>query len=258
MSAVSQRPTLYVILGSHACRSGMLMLEHKGIDYRAVNLATGLHPIGVRLRGFPGYREPVRRLDGRSPRSLRLADRMGTVPALRMGRERVQTNREIARFLDRVQPDPPLYPADPEQRREVEEAERWGDDVLQMVARRLAIAAVWHGPDALRARGREGRLGTLLWKNDAVRFRGVRLLGRFVFGATLDNEPELLASLPAMLDRIDAWVSAGVLGGEALNAADLMIAPSLALLCYRVDLHADIEARPAGELMERVLPGPSR
>ena len=45
---------LYVILGSHACRTGMLMLEHKGIEYERVELPAGLHPVALRLRGFAG------------------------------------------------------------------------------------------------------------------------------------------------------------------------------------------------------------
>ena len=48
----------------------------------------------------------------------------------------------------------------------------------------------------------------------------------------------------------------GVLNGTSLNAADFMIAPSLALIAYRLDLRAEIEARPAGALLERVLPEP--
>src|ERR1700682_638331 len=44
--------TLYVIGASHACRTGMLMLEHKGIAYRRVDLLTGPHPLSVRIRGF--------------------------------------------------------------------------------------------------------------------------------------------------------------------------------------------------------------
>jgi glutathione S-transferase len=183
---------------------------------------------------------------------------MGTVPALRIGRERVQTNREIARFLDRLQPEPPLFPSDLEQRREVEEAERWGDEVFQMTARRLVLAAVLHGRDALHRRANEGRLGPLLWRHESVRFAGARAVGRFAFGANPESEHELLVSLPAMLDRIDAWIDAGVLNGEALNAADFMIVTSLALLCYRQDLRPGIEGRPAGELIERVLPEPSR
>jgi glutathione S-transferase len=235
----------------------MLMLDHKAIPYRRVDLVTGLHPVGVRLRGFAGNPGPVRQVDGRRHRTLALADRLGTVPALRIGRQRIQTNREIARFLDRLQPEPPLFPADLEQRREVEEAERWGDEVFQMTARRTVIAAVLHGRDALHRRANEGRLGPLLVRHELLRFVGVRALGRFVFAASRDSEGELLASLPAMLDRIDAWIDAGVLNAEALNAADFMIVTSLALLCYRSDLRAGIQARPAGELIERVLPEPA-
>ena len=55
---------------------------------------------------------------------------------------------------------------------------------------------------------------------------------------------------------IDAWLAAGVLGGEQLNAADYMIAPSIALIAYRLDLRPQIEARPAGAYVERVLPEP--
>src|SRR5437764_12951901 len=123
------KATLYVIPGSHACRTGILMLEHKRIPFHMVELFTGAHPYLLRLLGFPGNKQPIRTVDGRTHRSLALIDRLGTVPALRFGSERVQTNRAIARFLDRVQPQPPLFPADPERRAAVEQAERWGDEV---------------------------------------------------------------------------------------------------------------------------------
>ena len=254
---MTEPPTakLYVILGSHACRAGMLMLDHKGIPYRVVNLPTAVHPLLLTLRGFTS--SPVRRrIGGRRPSALAMADRLGTVPALRYDGDRVQTNREIARFLDRLKPDPPLFPADPERRQLVEEAERWGDEVLQMVARRLALAASLHGRDAMFDRANDGRLGPLLWRNETVRLLGTGLLARLVFRTNRGNEPELLASVPGMLDRVDGWIDAGVLNGEEKNAADFMIAPSLALLCYRRDLRAQIEARPAAELVERILPEP--
>ena len=251
-----QAAKLYVILGSHACRAGMLMLDHKGIRYRAVNLPTGLHPLLLSLRGFTS--SPVRRrVGGRRPSALAMADRLGTVPALRQDGDRVQTNREIARFLDRLQADPPLFPADPERRQLVEEAERWGDEVLQMTARRLALAASLHGRDRMFDRANDGRLGPLLWRNETVRIVGTGLLARLVFRANRATEPELLASLPGMLDRVDGWIDAGVLNGADLNAADFTIAPSLALLSYRRDLRPQVEGRPAAELVERVLPEPA-
>jgi glutathione S-transferase len=249
-------PKLYVILGSHACRTGMLLLEHKGIDYRRVEIPTGLQPFVVRLLGFRGREHRAERLGTAAPRSLALADRLGTVPALKMGKQRVSTNRAIARFLDRIQPAPPLFPADPQRRGAVEEAERWGDEVFQMVARRLALCAVLHGPDAIHRRGRAGRLGPLLWRSDAMRLRGTRFVGRSAFAASRRSEEQLLAELPAKLDRIDAWIADGVLDGDQLNAADYMIVTSLALLTYCVRLRPEIEARRSRTLIDRVLPEP--
>ena len=101
-----------MILGSHACRTGMLMLEHKGVAYTKVTIRTGMQRL-LPLRGFEH----------------------GTVPALAVDGRRVQRNTAIARYLDERKPEPPLFPADAGLRREVEEAERFGDDVFQTSAR---------------------------------------------------------------------------------------------------------------------------
>jgi glutathione S-transferase len=188
---------------------------------------------------------------------LGLADRFGTVPALVVDGRHVKTNRRIARVLDELRPDPPLFPADEDSRRAVEEAERWGDEVFQMVARRLTLAGALHGPDAFLNRADDGRLGPLLWRNQTVRLVGTRFLALTVFAANKGAESELLASLPGLLDRIDGWVEAGVLNGDELNAADFMIAPSLGLLCYLRDLRPELEGRPAMRLVDRVLPDPT-
>jgi glutathione S-transferase len=177
------------------------------------------------------------------------------VPALRFGGEKVQTNREIARFLERTHPEPPLFPPEGARRREVEEAERWGDEVLQMAARRIVLAAAQRGLEELRDRGGRGRLGPLLSEKETMRIVAGRVACQ-IFKVTDSSERDLLAALPAMLDSIDAWIAAGVLDSGELNAADLMIAPSLALLAYRPDLRPEIEARAAGGLLERVLPEP--
>ena len=236
ISDVSVEPKVYVILGSHACRAGTLMLEYKGVPFRTVRIATGLQPFVLRLLGFPGR----------------------TVPALRFEAQRIQTNRAIARFLDELNPHPPLFPADPDRRQAVEEAERWGDEVLQMAARRTVLAAARHGRDALVNRGDDGRLGALLWRNSLARLVGMRLVGRFFFDVNQRTEQQLLAGLPGMLDRIDAWIESGVLNGDSLNAADFTIAPSVALLSYRRDLRDMVQARPAGALVDRVLAEPDR
>ncbi len=249
-----RQATLYVIPGSHACRTGMLLLDHKSISYRVVELPTGLHPQLVRLRGFPGSREPKRMVDGKPTRMSALMDRMGTVPALSIDGARVQRNTEIARHLERIHPDPPLFPPDPELRAEVEAAEAFGDEPLQMIARRLGLAA---GPDGLANGGAEGRLGALLAHNTMQRRVMATVAGRTTFNTGGDTEARLRRELPAMLDRIDTWVAAGVLNGPQLWVADYAVAPSLALMDYRLDLREELRGRPSFALVERLLPEPA-
>src|SRR2546422_266755 len=83
-------------------------------------------------------------------------------------------------------------------------------------------AASLQGRDAIINRGGDGRLGPLLWRQPTVRLIGARFVGVFVFGANSRAEPELLAALPEMLDRIDGWIETGVLNGNELYAADFM------------------------------------
>jgi glutathione S-transferase len=247
---------LYVIPGSHACRSAMLMLEHKRAPYRRVDIVTLLHPLVVRLHGFDAGGQ-TRAAGGRRTFGLRLGDRLGTVPALAANGDRISTNHGIARFLDERIPEPPLFPADPEQRAAVEEAERWANETLQMEARRILGAAVVRDPEAFGRSTGDGRLGYLLYRRATTRRLIAPRILRQVFASGSADDRELLAELASMLDRIDAWIAEGVLGGTELNAADFMVAPSLALILYRPDVRPVFEGRPALELVDRLLPEPA-
>lgn len=233
----STLPRLYVLPGSHACRSAILMLEHKRVDHVRVSIPAGLHPLLARGLGFEGW----------------------TVPALRTAEGDVQGNKAIARYLDRRQPTPALLPADPSRRQAVERAENWGDEELQMVARRLALADfIHHSPaEVARINGPgAGPLGVIFSPDPKRSLMTAKLGARFLFDANPETERELLRELPPMLDRIDRWIDQGTLGAAETNVADLLIAPSLALLTYRSDLRPEIEARPCGKLVRRYLPWP--
>src|SRR5438270_8132732 len=247
---------LYVIPGSHACRSAILMLEHKRVPYRRVDVVTLTHPLVARFGGFDAGGE-TRSAGARRTLPIRLGDLLGTVPALACDSERISTNRQIARFLDDRHPEPPLFPADPDQRRAVEEAERWANETLQMAARRIALAWAVRDPAGSSRSVADGRMGYLLYRRALTRRLIIPHIGRLIFAVDRAAEPELLADLPAMLDRIDAWIADGVLGGAQLNAADFMVAPSLALILYRPDVLPLFEGRPALELVDRLLPEPA-
>lgn len=226
---------VYVIPGSHAARTGILLLERKRFDLDVAVIPSGLQPFVLPGLGFPGRTVPAVKLDGR----------------------RIQGNREISRALDELVPEPPLFPADPERRRQVEEAERWGDEELQPLARRLALACAIRNPNELAGCGTRGRLGAMLAKRPRQRRIVSWLAGTFVFGVNDGREHRDRAKLPAMLQTVDDWIEAGVLGGPEPNAADCMIATSLCLLMYVNDLRPGIEQRPAGELAARLVPYPA-
>src|SRR5205807_6265801 len=160
--------TLYVIPGSHACRSAMLMLEHKRLPYRRVDVVTLLHPLVVRLHGFDAGGQT--RTAGRHRAfGLRMGDFLGTVPALACDGQRISTNYRIARSLDARHPDPPIFPGDPAARSRVEEAERWANETLQMAARRMVFPAALRDPAGFSRSSGDGRLGYLLYRSELAR-----------------------------------------------------------------------------------------
>ncbi|MFL5824288.1 MAG: hypothetical protein ACJ764_12705 [Solirubrobacteraceae bacterium] len=247
---------LYVIPGSHACRSAMLMLEHKQVPYERAEIVTLMHSLVVRLHGFDAGGQ-TRNSGGHRSLGLQMGDRLGTVPALAADSERISTNYRIARFLDERHPDPPLFPADPAKRAAVEEVEAWANDTLQMEARRIVFAGVNQDPAGFSRRAGDGRLGYLLYRHEATRRLVVPMIGRTVFASSKASDAALLSDLAATLDGIDAWIADGVLGGPELNTADFMVVPSLALILYRPDVQSLFAGRPVLELVDRLLPDPT-
>ena len=224
------RATLFAIPGSHPVMAARLMLEHKGVPYRRIDLLSPLHRAVVRTAGFPGT----------------------TVPALKVDGQRVQGTRAIARWLDEVRPEPPLVPADPELRRRVEEAEAWADDELQAPIRRFTFAALQRDSSGVESFMRDARLGppALL----------ARTAGPLIWAAARANAVSAertradLASFPALFDRADGYVEDGTIGGEVLNVADFQVASSIRLLMCFDDFQPALEGRPAGAHALRVCP----
>jgi glutathione S-transferase len=249
--------TLYVIPGSHACRSAMLMLEHKQVPYRRVDLVTFLHPMLARVHGFDAGGQ-TRSVGGRRSLTLRLGDHLATVPGLAVGNQRISTNYRIARFLEERHAEPPLFPTPSRERSAVEEAERWGNDRLQMDARRILTAPIRRDPSAANRLSADGRLGPLLYKHALSRRVFIPALVARAFAPSPTTDRRLLAELPATLDRIDRWIADGVLGGAELNVADFVVVPSLALILYRPDAAPLFEGRPVLQLVDRLLPDPDR
>jgi glutathione S-transferase len=205
------------------------MLEHKGLDYKRVHLMVGPHAFSMLGRGFQTM----------------------TVPALKIDGQRVQGSREISRALDELAPQRPLFPTDPERRRAVADAERFGEE-LQDAVRRIFLCAARRDPRAFLRVYRHPN--PLMRPAQRVSRRFVTRLATAGHRATDRAGQEDLAALPAYLDQIDAWIEEGLLSGAELNAADLQIAPNIALLLRFNDLAPFIENRAVGQHARRIVP----
>jgi hypothetical protein len=134
------------------------------------------------------------------------------------------------------------------------EVEAWADEVLQQWARRMVAAAGARDPDSLAGRGAGGRLGVLLTRHELPR-RTVARAVLVVFGATREQRRDDIERTGEILDRVDAWIEEGVLGGEELRCPDFAVASSLALVEYIVALQPELQRRPAMTLLDRVFRG---
>jgi len=222
---------LYSVSLSHPSHTARLMLEHKGIEHRVVNIVPGFQAPVVRLVGFRGI----------------------TVPALRFDGRRVQGSREISRFLDQVAASPRLFPADVEHRRAVEEAERWGEHTLQPIPRRLfrwgaaqhQYLRRWIADEVVGMPAP----GAMAFLNSPVAAKLARMSD-----ARDDAVRGDIASLPDLLAHADALIADGTIGADEPNAADFQIATSVRVLVAFEELEPLVSGRPVADLARRILP----
>lgn len=228
----SEKAQLYGMKHSHPVLAARMALELTGTEFQAHDLLPGLHGIIVRAKRFPGW----------------------TVPALELDGRRLQGTLAIARELDRLKPEAGLFPSEPERRWPVEQAERFGHDELQPLARRVFR---WAGirDNAIRAWMARYVIGVPAPALAGYAFKPLMILyGRCISKASDARVHEDLARLPTLLDHTDALVDEAVIGGGAPNAADLQILSSVRLLLAHEDLRPLIAARPCGNAALRLIP----
>src|SRR3954454_831581 len=215
--------TLHILPPSHPCMTAAAALELKGLEFEKVALP------------MP-HTEEMERLYG--PGNT-------TVPGLTIDdEERVHGSVAILERLEQLVPEPPLYPepiADA-----VREAERWGEEGLQDLGRRLPWGALHFRPESLGTFGGAGRLAPA---GTDFAIRMCRASWKY-HGITAQRLAGDLAGLPAKLDHVDALAEAGTIGGGAPNAADLQIGATLRVLLCLGNLRPLLEGR-AGERIAR-------
>ncbi|HEX5307984.1 MAG TPA: glutathione S-transferase family protein [Solirubrobacteraceae bacterium] len=224
---------LYALPGSHPCAAVEAALQLKSIDYRRIDLLP-LAQLAVGPLLYGG----------------------NTVPGVRIDGERLAGSRTIMRKLDMLVAEPPLLPppSDAVARARVLEAERWGDEVLQSVPRRLLDAAFLRDPACMESYAGDAKMPLPRpMLRPALPLTAKLMAQRNK--ADDDKARADLAALPAQLDHIDAWIADGVLGGEQPNAADLQIGSSIRLLMTLGDVRPLVEAH-ACQALTRWWPQP--
>ena len=169
---------LYVVPGSHPCRTVEAALALKGLAYERVDLLPGLSQF-AQLARF-GKR---------------------TVPGLTADGNRVTGSLAILRYLDSLAPEPPLYPADPLAAAAAGEAERWGDEVLQTAARWIAIHALTRRPEAAESFMGDANLPQLPSAVSVPLSRVIFGLEARLIGGGTGAVERWLRELPSLLDH---------------------------------------------------------
>jgi glutathione S-transferase len=216
---------LYVMPASHPCAAVEQALRLKGLEFDRVDLM----PMTQMLIGPLRYGGP-------------------TVPGMRIDGVKLVGSRTIMRRLDELRPEPPLLPPPGDERyAPVLEAERWGDEVLQPVPRRIIDVAFLRRPHAMLSYAGDAKLPmpSALMKPAAPITAKLMAFKNKARDAAARAD---IAALPGQLDRVDRWIAEGLIGGEQPNAADLQIGSTVRLLLSIGDMRPLIEGRPAATL----------
>ena len=215
--------TLHVLPPSHPCMTVEVALRHKALDYERVALTPGPHVKEMQAIYGEGH---------------------STVPGLLIDGEPVHGSCAILARLEQLAPVPSLYPepiADA-----VREAERWGDEELQDLGRRLPWGALHFRPEAMGTFGGGQPLdgpGT----DFAIRYIHASWTYHKITATRLHED---LAGLPAKLGHVESLAEQGVIDGEQPTAADLQIGATVRVLMVSADLRPLIEGH-AGERIAR-------
>jgi glutathione S-transferase len=129
-----------------------------------------------------------------------------TVPAIKINGRRVQGSREIARELERIKPDPPPFPADPDLRAAVEAAERFGDEELQHPIRHILLRSQLKNAAPLGSYLEGAKIGMPHGRAAKTAGPFIALDGRS-HEASDENVRRDISILPGLLARVDDWIA---------------------------------------------------
>jgi len=221
---------LWHIEVSHYNEKVRWALDYKGVPHR-------------RRAPLPGLLHPIVAL---------AKTRQPLFPILELDGEKLTDSTRIIGALERRYPDPPLYPADPDERRRALELEDWFDEEVGPNARRFLFYQLSLDPErsaeglrAIGATALPGRAAAGALRGVARRYGGKR--------DTVDRARE---ATRAGYERIVAETGpSGYLVGDAFSVADLTAASLLLHLAEPPEFQYAIpQVTPALEEFRQSLP----
>jgi glutathione S-transferase len=224
---MNDRPTLWHIEISHYNEKVRWALDFKSVEHERRTPVPGLHiPLVLALTRGRGY----------------------TVPLLELDSERIADSTRAIAALERRYPEPPLYPADPDELRRALDLEEFFDEEVAPYVRRAAFHEMRRDPEEFRE-----AVAKLSPPSPLTRFR--RLSAQFARGLTAArygaaSERRAAAARERVVsgfDRLERELGDGdYLVGGRFTVADL----SAAALLYPVVLPPEgpvpLELMPAG------------
>jgi glutathione S-transferase len=222
--------TLYAVPASHPCACVERALQLKAIAYRRIDIPPVAHkPLQKALFGG------------------------ATVPGLVLDGRRILGSLHIIRALEEKVAEPRLLPADPKERKSVQLAESWGDEVLQPLVRRVIWSALKREPAATPSYSEGSKLSVPAPLARVSAPLIARAEQRINSASDLNVRADL-AHLDNHLARVERWIEHEVIGGDQPNAADLQIGAGLRLLLTIEDVAAAVGSRPASQLAFKWFP----
>jgi len=156
--------------------------------------------------------------------------RSRTLPLLELDRRAIADSTKIIAALEHRYPDPPLYPADPEQRRRALALEEHFDEQLGPYTRLLALHELRREPEAIRDFAATMLPGPLA-RSEVIRRLAGAGAGAYVHARYRVGDEEgaehARAKIVAAFDRLEAELAGGggsYLVGDSFSVADLTAA----------------------------------
>jgi glutathione S-transferase len=227
---LATEPTLWHITISHYSEKARWALDYKSIRYRLRAPVPGTHiPVALWLTRGRHY----------------------TLPVLELGGQRIGDSTAIIAALEDCQPEPPLYPHAPAQRRRALALEDWFDEELGPYMRRFVFHELRRDLELFQELGAVAapRAFRLMGPAGAVYARALTGLR---YGARSGDAAEAArAKIIAAVDRLEAELGTGdYLVGESFSVADLTAAALLYPLVLPPEAYVALDRMP--EAVERL------